>query len=240
MRSSTSSQHLLSAPGMSSSILPPLSPLSLPALPLDALTALGTVPLHSFRHPEPESIADMLEIPGKGRCYVYLAKYTYEPFNQSPNDNPEAEVSLTAGDYVLVWGNMDEVIKYWNCSVQLLNESLFTRTVSTRANFWTDVKDSCRPTLSNGFKAKTWWNFTGPPSWVCKLAVMTAARQVYPVTFTVSVQIIQPVVRVSSSSSTASSPQRTVNNHTNNTYSNSTRFKCNTNPLIKVRIDLLF
>lgn len=110
MRSSTSSHHLLSAPGMSSSSLPPLSPLSLPALPLDAMTALGTVPLQSFRHPEPESIADMLEIPGKGRCYVYLAKYTYEPFNQSPNDNPEAEVSLTAGDYVLVWGNMDEVL----------------------------------------------------------------------------------------------------------------------------------
>lgn len=51
----------------------------------------------------------MLEIPGKGRCYVYLAKYTYDPFSQSPNENPEAEVSLTAGDYVLVWGNMDEV-----------------------------------------------------------------------------------------------------------------------------------
>ncbi|KAI9559005.1 hypothetical protein GHT06_015794 [Daphnia sinensis] len=89
---------------------PPLSPLSLPALPLDAHSGslLHTVPLHSFRHPEPESSADMLEIPGKGRCYVYLAKYTYDPFTQSPNDNPEAEVSLAAGDYVLVWGNMDE------------------------------------------------------------------------------------------------------------------------------------
>ncbi|XP_045028907.1 uncharacterized protein LOC116921277 isoform X4 [Daphnia magna] len=89
---------------------PPLSPLSLPALPLDAHSGslVHTVPLHSFRHPEPESSADMLEIPGKGRCYVYLAKYTYDPFTQSPNDNPEAEVSLAAGDYVLVWGNMDE------------------------------------------------------------------------------------------------------------------------------------
>ncbi|EFX79637.1 hypothetical protein DAPPUDRAFT_30197, partial [Daphnia pulex] len=35
-------------------------------------------------------------------------KYTYDPFSQSPNDNPEAEVSLAAGDYVLVWGTMDE------------------------------------------------------------------------------------------------------------------------------------
>ncbi|XP_046645489.1 uncharacterized protein LOC124336002 isoform X6 [Daphnia pulicaria] len=107
----------LTAPGsggggsMASMLHPPLSPLSLPALPLDAHSAhslLHTVPLHSFRHPEPESSADMLEIPGKGRCYVYLAKYTYDPFSQSPNDNPEAEVSLAAGDYVLVWGTMDE------------------------------------------------------------------------------------------------------------------------------------
>ena len=98
--------------GVSSMLHPPLSPLSLPALPLDAHSAhslLHTVPLQSFRHPEPESSADMLEIPGKGRCYVYLAKYTYDPFSQSPNDNPEAEVSLAAGDYVLVWGTMDEV-----------------------------------------------------------------------------------------------------------------------------------
>jgi hypothetical protein len=102
---------------MASMLHPPLSPLSLPALPLDAHSAhslLHTVPLHSFRHPEPESSADMLEIPGKGRCYVYLAKYTYDPFSQSPNDNPEAEVSLAAGDYVLVWGTMDEVIETSN------------------------------------------------------------------------------------------------------------------------------
>lgn len=35
-------------------------------------------------------------------------RYTYDPFSQSPNENPEAEISVTAGDYVLVWGNMDE------------------------------------------------------------------------------------------------------------------------------------
>merc|ERR1719410_1071179 len=50
----------------------------------------------------------MLEIPGKGRCYVYLARYTYEPFSQSQNDNPESELPLYAGDYVLVWGELDE------------------------------------------------------------------------------------------------------------------------------------
>lgn len=91
-RLTTSSSLSAGLTGSSSLLLPPVSPLSLPALPLDALNSVGKithhlfprknllkidpaiVPLHSFRHPEPESQADMLEIPGKGRCYVYLAK----------------------------------------------------------------------------------------------------------------------------------------------------------------------
>jgi len=41
---------------------------------------------------------------------VFLdCRYSYDPFTQSPNDNPEAELPIHAGDYVLVWGNMDEV-----------------------------------------------------------------------------------------------------------------------------------
>ncbi|XP_046682775.1 RIMS-binding protein 2 isoform X2 [Homalodisca vitripennis] len=51
---------------------------------------------------------DMLDIPGKGRCYVYIARYSYDPFQQSPNECPEAELAVNAGDYLLVWGNMDE------------------------------------------------------------------------------------------------------------------------------------
>ena len=35
-------------------------------------------------------------------------RYTYEPFSQSQNDNPESELPLCSGDYVLVWGEMDE------------------------------------------------------------------------------------------------------------------------------------
>jgi len=50
----------------------------------------------------------MLELPGKGRCFVYLARYTYDPFSQSQNENPEHELPLYAGDYVLVWGDPDE------------------------------------------------------------------------------------------------------------------------------------
>lgn len=54
------------------------------------------------------NVVDMLEIPGKGRCFVYFARYSYDPFAQSLNDNPESELPLTAGDYVLVWGDADE------------------------------------------------------------------------------------------------------------------------------------
>ncbi len=40
--------------------------------------------------------------------FLWTLRFTYDPFSQSPNDNPEAEVSLVGGDYVLVWGTMDE------------------------------------------------------------------------------------------------------------------------------------
>ena len=53
-------------------------------------------------------LVDMLDIPGKGRCYVYLARYSYDPFLQSLNDNPEHELPLSSGDYVLIWGHADE------------------------------------------------------------------------------------------------------------------------------------
>ncbi|XP_069188516.1 uncharacterized protein [Procambarus clarkii] len=53
-------------------------------------------------------VLDVLEIPGKGRCHVYIARYSYDPFQHSPNENPEAELAVNAGDYVLVWGSMDE------------------------------------------------------------------------------------------------------------------------------------
>ena len=50
----------------------------------------------------------MVEIPGKGWCWVYVAKYSYDPFQHSPNDTPEAELAINAGDYVLVWSDPDQ------------------------------------------------------------------------------------------------------------------------------------
>nr|XP_020035225.1 peripheral-type benzodiazepine receptor-associated protein 1 isoform X2 [Castor canadensis] len=45
--------------------------------------------------------------PGGSRIQVFLARYSYNPF-EGPNENPEAELPLTAGEYIYVYGNMDE------------------------------------------------------------------------------------------------------------------------------------
>lgn len=54
----------------------------------------------------------------QGPIQVYVAKYSYNPFEYSPNENPEAELQLNAGDYVLVHGDMDEV-SLQHCSAWL-------------------------------------------------------------------------------------------------------------------------
>lgn len=44
---------------------------------------------------------------GPSKLCVFLARYSYDPFN-GPNKNPEAELPLTAGEYVYIYGEMDE------------------------------------------------------------------------------------------------------------------------------------
>ncbi|XP_053135805.1 peripheral-type benzodiazepine receptor-associated protein 1-like isoform X2 [Hemicordylus capensis] len=44
---------------------------------------------------------------GASKLSVFLARYSYDPFD-GPNKNPEAELPLTAGEYVYVFGEMDE------------------------------------------------------------------------------------------------------------------------------------
>ncbi|XP_039202218.1 peripheral-type benzodiazepine receptor-associated protein 1 isoform X4 [Crotalus tigris] len=41
------------------------------------------------------------------KLQVFLARYSYNPFD-GPNENPEAELPLTAGEYIYVYGEMDE------------------------------------------------------------------------------------------------------------------------------------
>lgn len=44
---------------------------------------------------------------------VYIARYSYDPVQHSPNDNPEMELAFQAGDYLYVFGEMDEVRGYF-------------------------------------------------------------------------------------------------------------------------------
>uniref|UniRef100_A0A5F8GM78 TSPO associated protein 1 n=1 Tax=Monodelphis domestica TaxID=13616 RepID=A0A5F8GM78_MONDO len=51
--------------------------------------------------PEPEGVFR------GAKLQVFLARYSYNPF-EGPNENPEAELPLTAGEYIYIYGNMDE------------------------------------------------------------------------------------------------------------------------------------
>ncbi|XP_019394939.1 PREDICTED: peripheral-type benzodiazepine receptor-associated protein 1-like [Crocodylus porosus] len=44
---------------------------------------------------------------GSAKLRVFLARYSYDPF-EGPNKNPETELPLTAGEYVYIFGDMDE------------------------------------------------------------------------------------------------------------------------------------
>ncbi|CAK1541741.1 unnamed protein product [Leptosia nina] len=51
-----------------------------------------------------EAQVDMLDIPGKGRCCVYIARFSYDP---PEIESAEGELSICSGDYLLVWGPPD-------------------------------------------------------------------------------------------------------------------------------------
>jgi len=40
---------------------------------------------------------------------VFIALYDYDPYQSSPNDQPDAELPLSAGEHVFVTGDVDEV-----------------------------------------------------------------------------------------------------------------------------------
>ncbi|XP_063812276.1 peripheral-type benzodiazepine receptor-associated protein 1 isoform X3 [Pseudophryne corroboree] len=51
-------------------------------------------------NPEPETRPT-------AKLQVFLARYSYNPFD-GPNENPEAELPLTAGEYIYIYGGMDD------------------------------------------------------------------------------------------------------------------------------------
>ncbi|KYN15265.1 RIMS-binding protein 2 [Trachymyrmex cornetzi] len=84
-----------------------LGPRQMPKIP----TSILTNPLDRLTNTEDiasEGQVDMLDVPGKGRCYVYIARFSYEPFQHSPNANPEAELPVQGGEYLLVWSQPDD------------------------------------------------------------------------------------------------------------------------------------
>ncbi|XP_019700001.1 uncharacterized protein LOC105189771 isoform X3 [Harpegnathos saltator] len=83
-----------------------LGPRQIPKIPASILT--NPVDRLSNDNIVPESQVDMLDVPGKGKCYVYIARFSYEPCHHSPNANPEAELPVQGGDYLLVWGQPDD------------------------------------------------------------------------------------------------------------------------------------
>ncbi|XP_034033426.1 RIMS-binding protein 2 isoform X2 [Thalassophryne amazonica] len=44
---------------------------------------------------------------GAAKLQVFIARYSYNPYD-GPNDNPEVELLLTAGEYIYVYGDMDD------------------------------------------------------------------------------------------------------------------------------------
>ncbi|KAK1328571.1 hypothetical protein QTO34_012144 [Cnephaeus nilssonii] len=47
------------------------------------------------------------EAPAAPKLKIFLVRYSYNPF-EGPNEHPESELPLTAGDYVYIFGEMDE------------------------------------------------------------------------------------------------------------------------------------
>nr|XP_017205047.2 RIMS-binding protein 3A [Oryctolagus cuniculus] len=61
---------------------------------------------------EPDTVSPALEVggakaPATPNFKIFLARYSYNPF-EGPNEHPEGELPLTAGDYVYIFGDMDE------------------------------------------------------------------------------------------------------------------------------------
>lgn len=82
----------------------------------------STVSEHTGSRTTPEVVARRTAGGGCGDRHhfdVYVAKYNYDPVQYSPNDNPEAELKLNAGDYMFIYGPVDEVSRCCHtCIVQ--------------------------------------------------------------------------------------------------------------------------
>ncbi|XP_044849426.1 peripheral-type benzodiazepine receptor-associated protein 1 isoform X9 [Mauremys mutica] len=77
------------------------SPKSCPTPEVDTASEMEELDVDSV------SLIPESESQGPAKLQVFLARYSYNPFN-GPNENPESELPLTAGEYIYIYGDMDE------------------------------------------------------------------------------------------------------------------------------------
>ncbi|KAM9621782.1 RIMS-binding protein 3B-like [Trichechus inunguis] len=77
---------------------------SCPNLDLDTASEVDDLELDNV---SPTLDMGVLEAPTTTKVKIFLARYSYNPF-EGPNEHPEGELPLTAGDYVYIFGDMDE------------------------------------------------------------------------------------------------------------------------------------
>nr|XP_060624340.1 peripheral-type benzodiazepine receptor-associated protein 1 isoform X5 [Anolis sagrei ordinatus] len=81
--------------------IPTTSPKSCPTPEVDTASEMEELDIDSV------SLIPDSESHRVGKLHVFLARYSYNPFD-GPNENPEAELPLTAGEYIYVYGEMDD------------------------------------------------------------------------------------------------------------------------------------
>ncbi|XP_034608787.1 peripheral-type benzodiazepine receptor-associated protein 1 isoform X10 [Trachemys scripta elegans] len=77
------------------------SPKSCPTPEVDTASEMEELDVDSI------SLIPESESQGPAKLQVFLARYSYNPFD-GPNENPESELPLTAGEYIYIYGDMDE------------------------------------------------------------------------------------------------------------------------------------
>ena len=62
-----------------------------------------------YQEQEKELLEKDASVNSRYHFQVFIAKYNYDPVHLSPNENPDAELAFIAGDYLFIYGEMDEV-----------------------------------------------------------------------------------------------------------------------------------
>uniref|UniRef100_A0A673BS58 RIMS-binding protein 2 n=1 Tax=Sphaeramia orbicularis TaxID=375764 RepID=A0A673BS58_9TELE len=87
-------------PSPSTESCPPSASASRPLPPVDTASEVEELDIDLAPAPYTPSR-------GAAKLQVFIARYSYNPYD-GPNDNPEVELPLTAGEYIYVYGDMDD------------------------------------------------------------------------------------------------------------------------------------